>query len=609
MRRLRFTILLALLAVVAAAPARAHENTIVHRGMGHWSVDVLGNPFYTSAYRTEIGNGCEQEDVPATRSLGHFYNPATDSAPWFALGSGPATSNARDQYDAAVSAYIGNNLIGTDAAFHRLGRALHFIQDMTSPAHTHDDDHATGDDFEGWGPDNFPAMSFASVVPKIADPPTPEGFVRELANEIYDQTVYQALLYESSGAQPNSVFKQMFPSLHFESGGFFTDDHFVIDRIGDWGCDLLCADDWWIPDELLTTDNGGPGGAVRHSGSAYIENTGGDGGPVVPVIFNGQPNTGNESILALYARAFYPEAIAYGAGLLQVFASQLGPTPTNTAAPTQTDTPTRTATATGTATNTAPPPPAATSTATATWTPTPSATPTATRTFTVTPTITSTPTATRTFTASATATPTPTASVTPTRPDTPTATPSPTATPLCGATPRGGCGAPAVSGKSLFQLRDSTADIALWRWGGGDASLTQFGRPESTAEYALCLYDDAGGAASLAMALHIPAAGTCAGFPCWKPNAHGFKYKSRGANADGVDMVILKEGVGGHAKLLLKAKGAAFSAPPAFDAGHRFEQNPAIRVQLVNSVGSCWEATYSAPALRNDGLQFKDKSD
>ena len=66
------------------------------------------------------------------------------------VGVGPGDAELADQYDAAVSAYLGNNLVGTDAAFYRLGRAMHFIQDMTSPPHTHDDDHATGDDFEGW---------------------------------------------------------------------------------------------------------------------------------------------------------------------------------------------------------------------------------------------------------------------------------------------------------------------------------------------------------------------------------------------------------------------------------------------------------------------------
>ena len=79
----RWRALIALLAVcAAAAPVRAHENTIVHRGLAYWSVDILSSNFY-SPYRTEIGNGAEQEDVPATRSLGHFYNPETDSAPWF----------------------------------------------------------------------------------------------------------------------------------------------------------------------------------------------------------------------------------------------------------------------------------------------------------------------------------------------------------------------------------------------------------------------------------------------------------------------------------------------------------------------------------------------
>lgn len=598
--------LLALVGWLAAAPALAHENVVVHRGLAHWSVDILANPFYTSAYRVEIGNGAEQEDVPVTRSLGHFYNPQTNSAPWFALGSGPATTNSQTQYNAAVSAYAANQLIGTDAAFHRMGRALHFIQDMTSPAHTHDDDHATGDDFEGWGPANYPAMNFSTVTPKFASPPTAAGFVRELATFVYDRTIYQALLYESESPQPSSLLKTMFPSLHFESGGFFTDDHFEIDRIGEWGCDLLCTNDWWIPDELRTTDNGGPGGVVRHTGSAYIENTGGDGGPVVPTQYLGVPNSANESLLQLYGRHFYPEAIAYGAGLLQIFASQVGPTPSVTPTVTATATHTRTATATPTNTATPTPPSTATATASITATPTPPSTPTSSATRTGTPTVTATGTATATFTASATPTPSATGTATATRTDTPTVTPTPTATPLCVATPRSGCGTPAVAGKSLFQLRDATTDKLLWRWGAGDAALIQFGRPEQTAEYALCIYDGA----TLAADLSIPPGELCGGVPCWKPNARGFKYKGRGSNADGIDTVILKEGAGGRAKLLLKAKGAALALPPPFDPNSvQFAQSPSVRVQLVNSVGACWEAVYSPPALRNIPGTFKDKAD
>lgn len=606
-RRLAFLALLA--GVLVAAPLQAHENTVVHRGLAHWSVDILGNPFYTSTYRTEIGNGAEQEDVPFTRSLGHFYNPQTDSAPWFAIIHGPATNNARTQYNEAVAAYLLGNFTGTDAAFHRLGRALHFIQDMTSPAHTHDDDHATGDDFESFGPGNYPAMNFSWVTPKFATPPTPEGFVAELATFIYNKTVYQALLYESEGAQPNSLLKQMFPSVHFESGGFFFDNHFEIDRIGDWGCDALCADDWWIPDELLTTDENGPGGVTRHTGAAYVENTGGDGGPVVPVVFDGQPNSANESLLQLYARKFYPEAIAYGAGLLHMFAAQVGPTPTHTPQPTHTAThtltPPPTATVTPTPVSTATSTATVTATATPTLTPTASATPTltATRTATVTPT--ATPTATTTPTVTETPTPSATATATDTPSATPTVTPTATPTPLCLATPRTGCIAPVQHARSLFSLRDASTDKVLWRWGGGDALRLDFGRPDLTADYALCVYDGP----TLAMDLQIPAGGLCGGRPCWKENSLGFKYKDAAGKADGVTGVLLKAGLGGRAKLLVKAKGGALTLPPPVDANRQFTQLPAVRVQLVTSAGTCWEAVYGGTALKNVPGNYKDKSD
>ena len=119
--------------------AWAHDNTVVHRGLTVQSFGVLNNPFYSTDNVIDAREGSYDEDVPATRSLGHFYNPVTDSAPWFALGSGPATQNCQDQWNDALSTYFNNQRSGTDGAFHHIGRALHFIEDMTSPAHTHDD--------------------------------------------------------------------------------------------------------------------------------------------------------------------------------------------------------------------------------------------------------------------------------------------------------------------------------------------------------------------------------------------------------------------------------------------------------------------------------------
>lgn len=610
MRHLRCIVRVTLVAAAVAISGiavHAHENSVVHRGLGHWSVDILGNPFYTPQYRTEIGNGSEQEDVPATRSLGHFYNPETDSAPSFAFGSGPATDNAQEQYDQAISQYLANNLVGTDAAFHRMGRALHFVQDMTSPAHTHDDDHALGDDFEGWGPDNFSSFNFSTVVPKFATPPTAEGFVREIADLIYNQTVYQAVLHESSDPQPNSVYKQMFPSLHYETGGVFFDDHFEIDRIGDWQCALGCTDDWWIPDELVTTDNFGPGGSLRYHGSAYVENTGGDGGPVVPVVFGGQPNTANENLLQIYARLFYPEAVAYGAGLLEVFASAVGAplptaTPTNTRTPTNTNTSTPTHTPTNTFTHTLTFTP--THTPTNTHTPIPTATPTATNVPTATPTRTAT--RTPTFTQSATPSITATATVT----DSPS--PTATATPLCAATPRSGCTAPAQAQKAKLKLRNSTQDSSdqlLWRWKKGNIALNEFGDPTTTTRYALCIYDSNAGTPALVQTAIAPAGTLCNNVSCWKGNNKGFRFKNLLAADGEVQQVVLKAGFSDRAKLLVKARGIILNFPMPPSASQFLRQDPAVTVQLVNSVGGCWQATYSAPAQRNDTANFKDTSD
>ncbi len=647
--------------VLFSTPAAAHDNVVVHRGMAHWSVDILGDDFFSSTYRSEVGNGSDNEDVPATRSLGHFYNPQTNSAPSFAFGSGPAWENAQEQYDAAIGQYGGGNLVGTDAAFHRIGRALHFIQDMTSPAHTHDDDHALGEDFESWGPSNFPSMDFSSVTPKLASPPTAEGFVKEVARLVYDKTAYPAVLHEDESPQPDSAFKEMFPSVHFETGGLFFDDRFEIDRIGEWGCTLGCVEDWWMPDELTTSNSSGPGGSTRYTGKAYIENTGGDGGPVVPTTFNGTANTAGESMLELYAKTFYPEAIAYGAGLLQVWSNTVNPptatptatrtfTPTRTPTPTYTptesptSTPTETPTASPTPTPTATPSttPTATPSATATSTPsatatstpsltatvtptdtptntptgttTPSATPTDTPVPTPTTTSTTTPTTTASPTATTTPTPTATPSSTPTFTSTLTFTPSATATPtpLCAAAPRNDCAAPLYAARGKLALRDSdrdSRDSFVWRWTRGSATLADFGDPLTTTDYAFCIYDEAAGTPSLWHASVIPAGGTCTNAkPCWKALRRGFKYDDRDTRADGIRSIKILEG-DERARLDVKGKGEGLAWPTAIAAEQWLAQDPAVTVQLVNSEGACWTTTFSAPAQRHRGDAFSDKSD
>lgn len=562
--------LLAVTAILLAARgAAAHDNTVVHRGMADLSVARLGNPFFVP-YASDIRAGSHDEDVPATRTLGHFYNPQTDSAPWFALGAGPAWQNGQEQYDAALQAYANGNLTGTDAAFHRLGRALHFIQDMTSPAHVHDDQHATDDeDFEAWGPANFYSFDYSGVAPKFAAVRTAAGFIREVARLTYDLTSYQVDIDEHVGPQPPSEFKDMFPSLHWEDGGFLGDDVWVVDRIGTFDCygnGVFCNDGWWVIDETKIEDQTGRGGSRRLRGFAYVENTGGNSAEPVPLVFKGVPNTANEPMRRIYGRLLYPEAIAYGAGLLQVFAEAVGAPPTPTPTPTRTATPTPTP-ATGGSPS-----------------PTPPGTPTA--------------------------TPTPLAPTV-----TPTATPTPTVPLLCGPTPRAGCRAALVPAKGSLLVKDRAgafSDLVQWKWSSGAATASgDFGDPVTATNFAVCLYDAVGGVPALRWSARMPAGGECGGRPCWKAlGERGFKYHDPALTPDGVHKAQLKPGPDGRARIQVIARGPVLAWPVQVN-GRVLGQEPLVVVQLVSDVpgGACWESRFSAPASVSTFEQFFDRSD
>ncbi len=68
----------------------------------------------------------------------------------------------------------------------------------------------------------------------------------------------------------------------------------------------------------------------------------------------------------------------------------------------------------------------------------------------------------------------------------------------------------------------------------------------------------------------------------------------------------MKEGlVAGKAKIILKGKGLLLDDPA-------IPVTQPVTAQLMNSNGVCWEAVYSAPALKNTAgppPQFKDKAD
>ena len=168
----------------------------------------------------------------------------------------------------------------------------------------------------------------------------------------------------------------------------------------------------------------------------------------------------------------------------------------------------------------------------------------------------------------------------------------------CGNVPRSGCRA---SEKSLLLMKDNANDAAdklVWKWVKGDAtSQDDFGDPRSTTDYALCVY--AGTASGL---VTVSEARVGADGVLWDTlSDKGYKYKDSTGGQAGVQKVLLKGGTQGHAKELVKGKGAGLPDP-----AHGSLPFP-VRAQLLNSdTGICWESTFNS-AIDNDATQFKAK--
>jgi hypothetical protein len=173
----------------------------------------------------------------------------------------------------------------------------------------------------------------------------------------------------------------------------------------------------------------------------------------------------------------------------------------------------------------------------------------------------------------------------------------------CAAAPRAGCHTPTTPGKSTLKWRGGTKPQLGWKWTPGSITAPELGDPTapSGTSYALCAYDATAGLVASALA---PAGDRCGlGLvECWRRSSSGFNYKDRALLPTGLQAMQLKSGSAGHAKLMVKGKGASLAVPPlpvvAFP----------LVVQLVNNAGGCWEASFPASGVqRNDTLQLKAK--
>ena len=174
---------------------------------------------------------------------------------------------------------------------------------------------------------------------------------------------------------------------------------------------------------------------------------------------------------------------------------------------------------------------------------------------------------------------------------------------LCGAAPAGGCRTPTVPEKALLQLRRlPNANRLTWQWiKGAVTPLADYGDPVTTDDYELCLYEGS----QLRARMRAPFGGTCAGKPCWQAKTTSFRYQDKDLTPDGIHKITLGEGiVPGKAKIIVRGRGVNLPLPQ-ISAG----LSSALTVQLVKAGGICWEAVYSPPFLRNDGVTFKDRAD
>jgi hypothetical protein len=145
---------------------------------------------------------------------------------------------------------------------------------------------------------------------------------------------------------------------------------------------------------------------------------------------------------------------------------------------------------------------------------------------------------------------------------------------------------------------DNGKDKLIWKWIKGAATTqTEFADPRATAEYALCIY--AGTTDALVAQVHIPPSNTK-----WTAlGTKGFKYLDPQLTADGTQKVILKGGVAGKSKAILKGKGT--NLPDPLDMG---PLGTPVTAQLLNyQSGVCWQGTFTT-AKKDLTTIFKAKT-
>lgn len=177
--------------------------------------------------------------------------------------------------------------------------------------------------------------------------------------------------------------------------------------------------------------------------------------------------------------------------------------------------------------------------------------------------------------------------------------------------PAAGCTDVTVPQASSLVLKDvaGTGDLLTWKWRKGDTvALPELGDPTLATAYAVCLYEEGG--PTLLTKLDAPAGGMCGSppKPCWTglgspSGTKGFLYRDPLRSSDGLDRLLVKPGVAPKPQVSVTGKGPN-TVLPALPLIAPF----AVRVQLKNSVGLCFEARFTS-AQTNTGQVFSARSE
>jgi hypothetical protein len=164
---------------------------------------------------------------------------------------------------------------------------------------------------------------------------------------------------------------------------------------------------------------------------------------------------------------------------------------------------------------------------------------------------------------------------------------------LCPAEPALGCFEAVGDGESrlrITQRRQGHArDRLLWGIRGLDSDVADFGDPTQSTDYQLCLYAERGGPPDL-----VTEPGARAG-SSWHSANGGFRFRARRSDRDdGLTRVRLRARDGARGGVAVEGRGRALDLPDL-----PVPNGTDIHVQLHNSDGECWGASFTGEPRRN----------